>query len=367
MQKINVMHLIDGLGSGGAERMALNFVNTFPRDRFNPILCTSRFDGPLSPYIRSDVTWIRLQRRHRLDLGAIQRLSECLTDLEVDVIHAHSTSLFIALAACIRNPRVAIVWHDHYGPPAGLRRNRLVYGLAARRANAVITVSESLSDWISGSLKVHKCRVHYVPNFVCRADAIAAAGEIPGRDGARIACVASVRPEKDLLNLILAMREVVDEIPDAHLLLIGPVNSTGYFDMVKGAIRNCKLEENISWLGERSDIGAILKTCDIGVLSSASEGFPVVLLEYGLARLGVVSTDVGQCSEVLAGGLAGLVVPPGNSHALSLALRVLLSSEHQRRRMGLLLEERVQRLYSAEPILQQIVDVYAQAIAARRN
>lgn len=367
MEKINVMHLIDGLGSGGAERIAVNFVNTLPRDRFQPVLCTSRFDGPLAVHIGSDVNWIRLGRRHRLDVSAILRLRNSLRNLKIDVIHAHSTSLFLALAACSRNSRTAVVWHDHYGPPAGLRRNRWVYGPAARRANAVITVSQSLSSWISNTLNVPSCRVRYVPNFVCRTEDRSVAGDLPGRAGARIACVASIRPEKDLINLIQAMQGVVAQIPDAHLLLIGPAISSLYLQAVQNTIQSCKLEKNVTWLGERSEVNAILKACDVGVLSSVSEGFPVVLLEYGMARLPVVSTEVGQCAEILAEGRAGLLIAPSNSHALSEALLSLLASEGTRSRLGQVLADRVQQEYNPKVILQLIESVYTQAIAGKRN
>ena len=54
---------------------------------------------------------------------------------------------------------------------------------------------------------------------------------------------------------------------------------------------------------------AILRACSIGVLSSASEGLPLALLEYGKHGLAAVSTAVGQCPEVLDNGYAGVLVP----------------------------------------------------------
>jgi glycosyltransferase involved in cell wall biosynthesis len=228
-------------------------------------------------------------------------------------------------------------------------------------------VSESLSAWISNSLHVPESRVRYVPNFVCKAENGTAIANLPGHAGKRIVCVAGIRPEKDLINLIQAMRQVVDQVPDAHLLLVGPVISPVYFQKLQELVRSCRLENNITWLGERKDICSILSACDIGVLSSASEGFPVVLLEYGLARLGVVSTKVGQCGEVLDGGAAGLLIPPGDSPALSSALLSLLASEERRRSLGELLGCRVQCRYSAEVVLKLVENIYADAIAAKRN
>ena len=53
------------------------------------------------------------------------------------------------------------------------------------------------------------------------------------------------------------------------------------------------------YYGSKRNVILILKQADLGVISSRSEGLPVALLEYGLAGLCVVSTDVGQCKKVI--------------------------------------------------------------------
>jgi glycosyltransferase involved in cell wall biosynthesis len=356
------MHLIDALGSGGAERMAVNLVNTLPRDRYRPVLCTSRFDGALASDVSADVARIQLHRRNRFDLSAIMRLAKLLNRLNVKIVHAHSTSLFLAAAVTRIAGRSVIIWHDHYGLQQVASRNRWVYGLAARRAEAVISVTESLAAWTNDQLRVPKARIRYIPNFVCAAEEIQNAGVLPGRPGARIVCVAGMRPEKDLVNLVRAMKIVSKHVPGSHLLLIGPAKDSVYSEKVQDEIRNCGLEADISWLGERHDVGAVLRGCDIGVLSSASEGLPIALLEYGLAGLSAVCTNVGQCAEVMDDGRAGILVPAADSAALSEALISLLMSSERRRQLGELLASRVQERYSAKAALNAVEDVYAQVL-----
>ncbi len=362
MGRITVMHLIDALGSGGAERMAVNLVNTLPRDRYRPILCTSRFDGALASDVSADVTRIRLNRRNRFDLSAIMRLAKTLDEFDVRIVHAHSTSLFLATAVSKFARRSAVIWHDHYGLQQVASRNCWVYGLAARRAEAVISVTENLAAWTNNQLGVPKARIRYIPNFVCPAETTQSLSELPGRSGSRIACVAGMRPEKDLVNLVRAMKIVSKHVPGSHLLLIGPAKDRGYCEKVQDEIRNCDLQADITWLGERHDIGAILSGCDIGALSSASEGLPIALLEYGIARLGSVCTNVGQCAEVVDDGRAGILVPAGDATALSEALISLLMSNERRRQLGELLASRVQARYSAKAALNAVEDVYAQVL-----
>ena len=75
-------------------------------------------------------------------------------------------------------------------------------------------------------------------------------------------------------------------------------NDNYYHDLV--ALIKQKISNNIvKLLDQVTNISKILNKCEIGVLSSSIEGLPVSLIEYGLAELPVVCTDVGQCSKVI--------------------------------------------------------------------
>jgi glycosyltransferase involved in cell wall biosynthesis len=82
------------------------------------------------------------------------------------------------------------------------------------------------------------------------------------------------------------------------------------------------------------------------------------LLEYGAAGLPVVVTDVGQCSEVVDKGRAGILAEPSNPRQLAEGILALLSSTELRRNFGEELRKRVLSAYSPGPIIKQIADIY---------
>src|SRR5688500_5618139 len=96
-----VMHLTDTLEIGGAERMAVNFVNLLPRSQFEPHLCATRRGGPLADLIAPDVSTLYLGRRSRLDLRAVRRLVSYVREHDIRVLHAHGTAVFTAVAASL--------------------------------------------------------------------------------------------------------------------------------------------------------------------------------------------------------------------------------------------------------------------------
>jgi glycosyltransferase involved in cell wall biosynthesis len=369
MIETGVMQILDTLAVGGAERAAVNLANELPRDKYRSYLCATRSEGPLRGALSQNVGFFALRRKNTIDPGAIRNFVNFVRKEKISILHAHGSSIFFAALAARCSPRPNVIWHAHYGRPALEDRRSLAHRLALRRAAGVITVNQQLSEWCIRRLGVAAEKVSCIPNMVCRSASTAEAPELPGAAGSRIVCVANLREEKDHLTLIRAMALVVQRKPDAHLLLVGAHSdsaysaSSAYFESVKREVSAASLEGNVSFLGQRLDISAILHGCDVGVLSSKTEGLPVSLLEYGLAGLAVVATNVGECEEVLDRGRAGKVVPSQSPKALGDALLALLESQERRVVLGAAFRERVQQLYSKEAIVTQICRVYEDILA----
>jgi glycosyltransferase involved in cell wall biosynthesis len=352
------MHLVDSLAVGGTERVAVNLVNALPRDRFAAHLCTTRLEGPLSSCVAADVGRLRLDRKRLVEPRALARLAAYIRQHEIRILHAHSTTLFQASLASMLPPYPAVVWHDHFGfYGLGTDRPAWLYRLAASRAQAVIAVTPALADWSRKRLKLASDRVHYVPNCVALS-VPTATPELPGTPGARIVCVANFRPQKDHLTLLEAMAIVARTHPAAHLLLVGSRVDDACAAAVDAGIARLRLGPRVTLLGERHDVSGVLAGCDVGVLSSAAEGLPLALLEYGAAGLASVATRVGQCAEVLDDGRAGRLVPPRSPAALAGVICELLRNADQRQTLGAAFRRRVQEAYSMAVVMRAICRIY---------
>jgi len=366
MSRVGVMHLVDTLEIGGAERVAVNLVNRLPRDQFDLTLCSTRREGPLAEQVAGDVGRLRLQRSHRFDSAAVRRLTGFIKRHNIRILHAHGSSLFIARLAAMFPPFPRVIWHDHYGRAELNDRPVWMYRMATRGVAGVLSVNGTLAEWARRKLGIRPERVWYVPNFVDFKTAGGGRLDLPGIPGKRIVCVANLRPQKDHLNLLRAMRMIVRQVPSAHLLLIGSLGDPDYSKRVQDEISMAGIETHVTWLGTRSDVPDILKTCDVGVLSSASEGLPLALLEYGMAGLPAVATAVGQCPDVLDGGRAGILVPPGSPESLAQAVLFLLESPQKRAIFGARLDQHVRDRFDPRAITEQICCIY-DTIASSRD
>jgi glycosyltransferase involved in cell wall biosynthesis len=366
---VGVLHVVDALYIGGAERVAINLVNLLPRDRFVPYLCSTRAEGPLSSFVAPHVTRLCLERRGRLDPTALRQFCDFVADRDIRIVHAHASALFFARLASALSRRCSLIWHDHYGRSDFGDRPAWLYRLATRGVAGVIAVNQTLASWCSGQLHFPKERVWYIPNLVPSGEPTEDSDylTLPGEPGKRLVCVANFRPQKDHPNLLRAMSLAVGQVPGAHLFLVGDSADPAYVAQIRSQISELKLDGAVTYMGPRNDVPAILSGCDIGVLGSASEGLPLALLEYGRAGLAAVATSVGQCPEVLDNGYAGVLVPPGSPEDLGRALVRMLRNGEERAQYAARFQNRVDDIYHPRRILRKVCDVYETVLQADRR
>ena len=118
--------------------------------------------------------------------------------------------------------------------------------------------------------------------------------------------------------------------------------------------------EKILFLGPLADPAAYMKCFDIGVVSSDSEGFPNVILEYMALSVPVIATDVGGNAELIRQESNGLMVPPNDKLALAGAIRKLLDNRSLRMRLAANARIQVQNEFNWQAQIKHIEDFYNQ-------
>jgi glycosyltransferase involved in cell wall biosynthesis len=370
VERVGILQLTDSLQLGGAERVAVNFANALPRERFEVHLASTREEGPLAAELADDVGRLALGRTRRSDdLRAAFTLARYVKRHDIRLLHCHKETFFLAVLAGLVGPRRAILWHDHSGRRGVVEDLPLppswVYRLFRPRVDGVVAVSESARACCVDAYGFARERAWYLANFVEEPATPEELPDLPGARGARILCIARIHPDKGLLTLTRAMARVAERVPAARVLILGVESDPEYGRALRAEIARLGVEEQVLLMGPRSDVPAVIRACDVGVLSSDAEGLPLALLEYGMGGIPTVSTDVGQCREVLAGGDAGVVVPPGDSEALADGLVRLLGSPGERSRLAALAGRYARDHHGRDAVVGQIVEIYDQLLQAR--
>jgi glycosyltransferase involved in cell wall biosynthesis len=180
------------------------------------------------------------------------------------------------------------------------------------------------------------------------------------RDGGELVLimVANLIPYKGHADLLRALGGVSDRLPRRwRLLCVG--RDDGHGETLKALAHDLDLDGHVTWLGQRDDVASLLKSADIGVLSSHEEGFANAVLEGMAAGLPMIATDVGGNGEAVRHNVTGLVVPPHDPDALSAAILQLAADERKRRAMGVAGQARAEREFDIGACVAKYDRLYA--------
>jgi len=134
--------------------------------------------------------------------------------------------------------------------------------------------------------------------------------------------VGMIRPDKGQLVLVEAAPLVLGESPDARFVVVG--QGTGILKRginVRNAIERAGLADKIIMAGYRWDTPDVYAACDMIVIASLrTEASPIVLREAFASGRPVIATKVGDIPEIIENRENGLLIEPGDSKALAVAI-----------------------------------------------
>ncbi|NLP58149.1 glycosyltransferase family 4 protein [Lutibacter sp. B1] len=337
--------------------MAVNIANALAERGVNSHICATRLEGNLKLKVNTNVGYLFLNKKRVLDMKAIKKLNSYLKKNDIKLIHAHSTSYFIAFLVKLINPKIKIIWHNHYGNNLNMSFEKAtILKVVSFFFQEIISVNENLHIWSCKNLNSKKNS--YIPNFASLDIKVNQTKELKGVNQHRIICLANLREEKDHLNLLRAFKIVQQRHNEWTLHLVGADFNDEYSEKIKNFIKSNNLGNHVFLYGSCSDVEFILKQSTIGVLSSKSEGLPVSLLEYGLSKLPVVVTNVGDCDKVVVNNDSGLVVKPKNEFQLAEAIDFLIKNNNKRIQFGTKLNKRIINNYSKNNYINKLISIY---------
>lgn len=356
-KKIKVLQLLDSLNVGGAEVLAVNIFNLLLKEEnIESYLCATRNEGELKNGINNKKNYFFLKKKSTLDVKSIINLYKYIKINNINIIHAHTTSYFIiSLIKLITFSKFKIIWHNHTGSYVFLKGYKLfILKILSNKINVIINVNKELISWSEKELYSKNI---YLPNFPLFNNSKELT-KLKGEEKKRIVIVGGIRKVKNHLSLLKAFNLVIKEHSDWSLHIVGKRYNDNCQKIIYEYVKENNLNEHVFFYDLCTDIKNILSQANIGVLSSDSEGLPIALLEYGLAKLPVIVTDVGECSQVVENNFSGLIVPPKNHKYLFHAISELINSEEKRFLFAKNLNKEIENNYSKESFISRTVKIY---------
>lgn len=352
MIAMRVVHVLAPAPAGGAEEVVRSLAAT-QADQGDDVHVVAVVTGPDHPFVTEwsvpGTTLHPLVLPGRAYVTERRRMADLFRSLEPAVVHTHGYRSDLVVAPVARAQGIRTVTTVH-GFTGGGPRNRVYEWLqrrAFRRFDGVVAVSRRLhDDLIESGLSPGK--VHLIPNAwapppgerLTRSAARAALGA--PLEGPVAGWIGRLSPEKGPDVFIEALAELE---PGIHAVIIGdgPAEAA-----LRERARQRGLEERVTWAGRVSRAARLLPAFDLFVLSSRTEGTPMVLLEAMEAGVPIVATAVGGVPDVV-GSDAGLLVPPEQPALLARAVRAALEDPDTTRQLAQRARQRLDDEYAVRP------------------
>ena len=347
---MRILQLIDSLEAGGAERMAVSYANALNRNVGFGALVTTRAEGSLKNQLDKNVVYSFLNRKSTFDFKALLLLRRFVIQNKITHIHAHSSSVFFGALLKLLRPKLRLIWHDHYGNSEMLNeRPVFVLQLASCFVSRIISVNQKLQSW--AITKLFCKRVAFLPNFTSVSSDDLETTFLKGSDGKRIVCLANLRPQKNHQMLLQIAKALQSTHPDWTFHLVGKDFKDSYSNALRDEILALGLSDVVYIYGSKEDIPFILKQSTIGILTSESEGLPIAILEYGLYKLPVISTRVGEIPTVITDKEGVLLASNDRCNFIS-SLRKMIDDKMMQFTLAENLHSKIIQNYSEEAVMK---------------
>lgn len=180
-------------------------------------------------------------------------------------------------------------------------------------------------------------------------------------DRFNIGMAARLNEEKGHRHLLAAMPAVLQQHPQAHLILAGDGSE---MEALKAQARDLNIEKHVEFLGryDPSQLNDIMSRIDVYVLPSRTEGMPQSLIEAMAYRKPIVATPVGAVPELIEDGVNGRLVPYSDSEALALRINELLGNPALRESMGSQAREVYLQRYEDRHVCELIAKLQSESL-----
>ena len=365
MPKCSVVYVITTTGFGGAERQVLELASAM-RSRGWGVAVVSMVDmhEQFFPLESRGVRLASLGMTEGVpDLRGLIRFARLLEAWRPSVVHGHMVhGIFLARLSRVLAPVPKVVSTMH-SQEQGPQWRYYVFRLTDPLTDMTTAVSRMAVDEAVRRHAVRRENIVLVPNGIRTEQyEVDAALRQSTRSALHLGdrftwlAVGHLKPVKRHTDLLAAVRVVREADPDCRVLIAGGGNLRA---ALEDEIRDSGLASNVSLLGLRQDIRALMQAADGFVMSSAWEGLPMALLEASASSLPSVVTDVGGSRDVISDGETGFLSPalePSGLAASMLRLMALPASE--RTAMGARARARVVQTFDMERVADRWEELY---------
>jgi len=328
---INIMHVIDTRGPGGAEAVYLSLIDNLPKDIFFSFAIVSG-----KGYVYDKLTEIHASKtiipsKGSFNFKYLYQLIFFVKKHKINIIQSHlfGSNVYCCIVGWICKIPVISTFHGFVDIDNYSKFNSLKFRLIDKWASSIVFVSNSLKERMIAEFSLQKSKCITIYNGVDKKKLVV----IPDKSLRKkygiddtnilIGSVGNIRPAKGYEILLKAAAKVIKENPESRFMIAGQGEGELY-GKIKRIRTELKLDDFVFFIGYYDDVLTFYANIDIFVSSSLSEGFSLSTIEAMACKLPIVVTKSGGPEEIITNLKSGLIVKAGCPDMLADAINKII-------------------------------------------
>jgi len=362
--KINVLHLLLSLETGGMERFVYEHCLEMDKEKFNvSVCCIDRLGGFCQSLVENGIKVNLLQKNQgHFDWFYPNKLKKYLKNNNIHILHIHSGAFFYGSVAGFLARTPGIIYTEHGRHLVEPKIIFILDKISSMFTDRIVTVSPDLEKHLIDNIKLPPNKIETIINgvntnsFVPRGKSITLLAEFGIKSEFKIiGAIGRLAHIKDHTTLIKAFKIVAEKIPESRLLLVGegPCEQE-----LKDLSKELGVFESVVFAGNRSDIPEILNLLNVFVLPSLSEGTSLSLLEAMSSGVPPVVTNVGGNPNIIKHDYNGYLVEPKDFKQMASIIIHVLNNDEISKKLKKNSRESVQDDYSLRNNVEEYEKLY---------
>jgi len=366
---MNILYLTNHLNIGGISSYVLTLAKGLKAKGHNIYIAS----GPgelIEQFKREGINYIPIPIKTKAEIGpkvliSLMMLENFMKEKKIDIIHANTR--VTQVLACLFQKRTK---RPFISTCHGFFKKRLLRRIFPCWGLRVIAISEQVKEHLIKDFKVDEKNITVIHNGVDvekfgrrkKEEGRRKKEELGLGSGPVVGIIARLSDVKGHVYLIEAMKSVLQDVPNAQLLIVGEGKMK---NKLARLIAKLAIDRNVVFLPSVRDTASVLSIMDIFVMPSIEEGLGLSLMEAMAAGVAVIGSDVGGIKSLIMDGENGLLVKPKDALGIQEAILGLLKDEQKREFLGKNARIFIAQNFSQEKMLLQTEGVYSECLKER--
>jgi glycosyltransferase involved in cell wall biosynthesis len=357
---MRVLIVVPDLALGGVTTVVKNLVNKLNNSKYK-ILIVSLKPTSIKEFHQCKVRNLNINNKFNYFLS-IGKLNIIIREFKPNIIHSHTvySHLIIRFIKILKLSSFIHICSEHNTLSAkDINKTWILFKITNKYSDLITFVSQySINSYIeNGLVSGNKVKLLYNGvNFNIFDNHNKFSENI---NGYNFAYIGRLSKEKNLFNLLKAILLIKKNLNDFKLCIVGEGDQE---DELKKFVNDNGLSDNVDFLGHKNNVIPIMKNIDLLILSSDTEGLPMVILEAMAMQCNVVSTECGGIPEIFTGIPSFLAKINDPEDLASKILDNINLSKEERKEIGVLYKKQVINKFSIDKYASELEKIYKSLI-----